>query len=583
MKSAATSTRPRRALPSPSGVLLDLAAWKIGMLLLGAIVVVAIEQLTFPAPRSLARAVILPFAMAAIMGLAHAVALVRPWRFARELHGHIVASANRLAGPGVSGEAVRAFHELPRRAAGMAALSLLVLVASDLVGEGWLTGTGGLEGAAYGLLVFGVLQSAASVVSIFWRAALWQWLRYISPNHFPTDAIRRQLAQRFTLRVGSVLVLLACISLSLPLAFVGHATRDAPPEGVHLFFLGALLSTAAAVAGGTWLALRLGRRLADDVTELGGFVRSLSRAVRGQRARPGAVPPLRTRLAADLGARIVELSAQYGELLEGEVEARTNIETTQLLKRRFMAHMSHDLRSPLNSIAGFTEILGADDSPLNSEQRRSVVAIRRAGQDLVQLVTEIVDMARIEAGRLELVPEPTDLVAVLGDALEAVRRRSAEPVRIALTIDDSLPTLHLDPQRTAQAISGVLSHVTRLTPEGLITLGAGRLPDAAAGPHVLVEIVARDLPPEDTQRMFLAFREVRKASGRRVGGLGLGIALARSLVIAQGGDLAYDSEGGRFRFLFPVLAAETQDAETQAETPDAETPDAATPDAATVR
>lgn len=549
-----------RSVPSPRALLLDLVAWKLGMFLLGAIVVVCIEQLAFPTPRAFRDIAPVPVAVVGAMCLVAGLVVQRPWRALLRLRPYVLASAERLAAPPVDPDDIVAVHELPGRCASAAALALTLLVGFDVLSGGALTGHSGLEAAAFDLMMFGVLQAAVSVTFILWRTSLWSWTRHIDPRDFPAERMRRVLAQRFAGRIGSVLVLLACISLSFPLAFLARDSVVAERPQALLFFVGALGVTAVAVLGGTWLAHRLGRRLATDVAELTVFVGRLRDAVRTQQPHPVDAPEPRTPNASALAARIVELSARYSTLLQAEVEARTNIETTQVLKRRFMAHMSHDLRSPLNSIAGFAEILAGSESPLNGEQIRSVRAIRRAGQDLVQLVTEIVDTARVEAGRMELVVEPTDFEHVIGEALEIVRARQEEALRISISISGELPPLALDAQRTAQAISGVLLHVTRMAPDGGVVLEAGKLPDTAdAGRFVQVEIVAEDLPPEDTQRMFLAFRELREPSGRRVGGLGLGMALARRLMTAQAGDLAYDKDGGRFRFLFPV--AEEVDAE----------------------
>ncbi len=475
------------------------------------------------------------------------------------------ASVRRRAVEGVGSPlftgAAGVFHG-PTRVTMAAAAAVLLLVLLDAAGAGAVSGIVGPRRVAVDVLVFGVLQSGLLYVAQAWRGLLWAWLSRLNPNDvmLPT---RPFLARRYALRVASAFTLLGASILSVPLAYLASAQElvglsSARLEAVVQPYVAAAISSVLIVgAVAVFLGYVIGRRIAADVNDLDAYVRSLGSASDHWSSESLPVLPeirMRTAVAHAIARSVRDLSAKYAAMAWQERRSRRAIEDMQRLKARFMAFMSHDLRSPLNAITGFADILADEiDGPLNAEQRRSVQAIRESGRALVRLVTDIVDTARIEAGRLELSREPTDLVHLTREAIEQARCFVRAPgPRFEVRLGERPPTLDVDRDRALQALVGVLAYVTRMVPEGTICIECAEGTAEDGTSVTRLRIRAEDLPPEDTQRIFVAFREVKRPSGRRVGGLGLGLALARSLVVAHGGDLHYESDGPAFVFELPV-------------------------------
>ncbi len=544
----------------------DLALAQVAIGLAGCVVVVMFAWVALPIPTALIDNVaLLQLLACAAMGAGSALLSIGPWRQSKAMYAHVWRRHRREAIGQLDPvgrlppDVAVAMFDLPPRGSLGAGLALLTVLVADASSGGAISGLRGMQLFAVSLLTFGVLQSAAMVTSIASRALLWRWLSRVHPRDAP---VRRRwfprLAARLAIRVGSVLTLLGCVALSLPLSYLSAAQELQTHEAVFSFgsapmayFAGALAGTVFAIVVGVAAATQLGRQFASDMSDLAHHVEALSRSRSFVDRRPEPqLPHVRTDVATLLAARTALLANKYAALAEREVRARQAIEATQRLKTRFMAHMSHDLRSPLNSIAGFAEILSDDRAGLNSEQMASVLSIRHSGRNLVLLVTDIVDTARIEAGRLTLHRERCDLRTVLAAAIETAQELDgAGTLEVHLELAPDAPAAFwFDGARVEQAIGGVLSHVVRMSTPGVIQVQAKGRPDGLE-----VEVVAEQLPPEDTQRMFLAFRELKQASGRRVGGLGLGLSLARSLVEAHGGELRYDSSESRFTFFFPTL------------------------------
>ncbi len=472
-------------------------------------------------------------------------------------------SAER-ASDGPPAAAVEAAFHGPFRVTFAAALAVLGLVVLDALTGGAISRIGGPRRVAVDVLLFGVFQSGLLYVARAWRGLLWAWLSRLNPGD-GTVPTRPSLARRYALRVASAFTLLGASVSSVPLAYLGSAqglAQDAShfDSPGRLYVAGAVASVLLIGAVAVVLGWRIGCRIASDVRELDAYVRSLAGVrERWSSGTPALLPDARvgTSVARGIARSVRALSEKYAAMARQERRSRQAIEDMQRLKARFMAFMSHDLRSPLNAITGFADILADEvDGPLSTEQRKSVQAIRESGQVLLRLVTDIVDTARIEAGRLLLGREAVELWALAEEAVARVRGQVGDPgPRFDLSFETASPMVHVDRERVLQALVGVLAHVARMAPEGTICV-AGSMAVAPGGGFVArLQVEAEDLPPEDTQRIFVAFREIKRPSGRRVGGLGLGLALARTLIVAHGGELHYESSGpggASFTFELPV-------------------------------
>ncbi|MAQ14822.1 MAG: hypothetical protein CMN30_08505 [Sandaracinus sp.] len=400
--------------------------------------------------------------------------------------------------------------------------------------------------ALFEITVFASLQTAGVRVGIAWRAILGAVTDRISPAAVPVST-SRFLASTFGARAASVAFAVVAVTGAVAAARVPALPPLAP-------FLVALAAAAIAYVRG----LRLGRLVVDDLEDLRAYAALAAAGSAWSEASvvPAAPTAMRTTAAQPVAEAVAELAPRYAAMAQAEERARHSVSQARALKTRFVALMSHDLRSPLNSITGFAEVLGEElDGPLTEGQRESVEAIRESGQELARLVTDILDSARLEAGRLTLEKSWLATATLMGNAIGQARQRLGR-AEIALEprIDAGLPPLWIDAERVAQALGSLLIHVGRMARSGTVYLDARQAQD-----HVRMDIHAGDLRADDSRLIFDAFRAVKAPSGQRIAGLGLGLALARGLVESNGGTLTYEvrNGGGRFVMLLPTAAPES--------------------------
>jgi signal transduction histidine kinase len=248
-------------------------------------------------------------------------------------------------------------------------------------------------------------------------------------------------------------------------------------------------------------------------------------------------------LAANLDRMSMELGRLYGQL-----------EAASRHKSEFLANMSHELRTPLNAIIGFSEVLQERMfGELNDKQAEYVQDIHASGQHLLALINEILDLSKIEAGRMELEPSTFDVAAMLEGAVMLVRDRAARRgITLELRIDPAVRELVADERKVRQVVVNLLANAVKFTPEGgRITLTAE---PADGGVAVAVADTGVGIAPEDQATIFEEFRQVGSGASRREG-TGLGLALARRFVELHGGRIGVTSElgkGSTFTFALPM-------------------------------
>jgi signal transduction histidine kinase len=231
------------------------------------------------------------------------------------------------------------------------------------------------------------------------------------------------------------------------------------------------------------------------------------------------------------------------ELLEN-LAAKEAAEAKSKVKSEFLANMSHELRTPLNAIIGFSDTMRSRlFGPMHARYEEYAGLIHDSGQHLLSLITDILDLSKIEAGKFILDPRPVDLGETVATCLEMTRLR-AEETGIALTahVPDDLPMLIADPRSVKQILLNLLSNAVKFTPKG----GAVSLSARAREGRLLLAV--RDtgigIPGKTLARIGLAFEQADNDPMRAREGTGLGLALVKSLVEQHGGRVQIESREG---------------------------------------
>jgi signal transduction histidine kinase len=238
---------------------------------------------------------------------------------------------------------------------------------------------------------------------------------------------------------------------------------------------------------------------------------------------------------------------------EIEIKSR-ELEAASRHKSEFLANMSHELRTPLNAIIGFSEILSERMfGELNEKQDEYLKDIHASGQHLLSLINDILDLSKIEAGKMELELSSFDLPTTIDNALVLVRERaSRRGIALGKTVDERLGLIEADERKLRQVLLNLLSNAIKFTPEG------GRIDVRAVPMDGSVSVSVTDtgvgIAPEDQEAVFEEFRQVGSAD-KRVGGTGLGLALSRKFIELHGGRIWVKSQvGAGSCFTFEVPA-----------------------------
>lgn len=235
--------------------------------------------------------------------------------------------------------------------------------------------------------------------------------------------------------------------------------------------------------------------------------------------------------------------------------AKEQAEQTSQFKSSFLANMSHELRTPLNSIIGFAELLyDGHVSPEMPEHHEFLGDILTSGRHLLQLINDVLDLSKVEAGRLEFHPEQLDLPLLIREVLTVLRPlASSKQIRVETALHPKLTDVFLDPARLKQVLYNFLSNAIKFTPpSGRIVVRT--LPEGVSAFRLLVEDTGVGIAAEDLGRLFTEFEQLDAGSAKKHGGTGLGLALTKRLVESQGGSVgvhSVPSEGSTFYAILP--------------------------------
>ena len=249
------------------------------------------------------------------------------------------------------------------------------------------------------------------------------------------------------------------------------------------------------------------------------------------------------------------LAIQNARLFQEIEDKSRQIEAANRHKSEFLANMSHELRTPLNAIIGFSEVLGERlFGELNEKQAEYTDDILTSGRHLLSLINEILDLSKVEAGRMELELATFDLPLAIDNARTFVRERATRHgIALDVTVDDRLGDFVGDERKIKQILLNLLSNAVKFTPEG------GRVGISARQTDGSVEISVSDtgigIAPEDQPKIFEEFRQVGSDYAHKVEGTGLGLTLAKKFVELHGGKIWVESEvgkGSKFTFALPI-------------------------------
>ena len=249
---------------------------------------------------------------------------------------------------------------------------------------------------------------------------------------------------------------------------------------------------------------------------------------------------------------LVIRNIQFNEELSRKNEELTHLDQ---LKSDFMATMSHELRTPLTSIIGYSDmLLSGMTGELNEKQAAFVDSILKGGEALLNLINDVLDLTKIEAGRLELNREPVDLRAALLGVLPVIKPRAQDKrIRISTFLPTDLPLVWADPAKLNQILLNLLTNGIKYTHEnGSVSVEARTMND-------LVEIWVNDsgigIAKEDQDKVFQRFTQIDSSATRSQGGTGLGLAIVKELVELHGGSIRVQSKlgkGSSFIFTVPI-------------------------------
>jgi len=277
-----------------------------------------------------------------------------------------------------------------------------------------------------------------------------------------------------------------------------------------------------------------------------------------------AIAEEKTREIYETNVRLQRLNDRLEELVRQRTAelaaARDEAVRASQAKSAFLANMSHELRTPLNAIIGYSEILLEEAVELGQDVLKpDLDKIRGAGKHLLGLINDVLDLSKIEAGKMDVFVEEFDVVAMLADVratIEPLVARNGNTLEIRC--DPELGVMRSDQVKVRQALFNLLSNAAKFTKEGRITLEARRL----AGEHgdrlgFEVSDTGIGMTPEQVARLFQAFSQADASTNRNYGGTGLGLAITRHFCRMLGGDVAVASEHGRgstFTVTLPVVS-----------------------------
>ena len=251
-------------------------------------------------------------------------------------------------------------------------------------------------------------------------------------------------------------------------------------------------------------------------------------------------------------------------LYEEQRRTAEQLREIDTLKSQFLANMSHELRTPLNSIIGFSRvIMKGIDGPVTDLQQQDLSAIYNAGQHLLSMINDILDISKIEAGKMELAFDDVDITSILESVLSTARGLVKDkPVQLVTDLEENLPIIRADATRVRQILLNLISNAAKFTDEGSITIAVRQRTGEGGRPELYITVTdtGTGISEKDQEKLFIPFSQVDGSPTRKVGGTGLGLSITRMLVELHGGEIGVisaEGQGSTFWFTLPVPTEET--------------------------
>jgi signal transduction histidine kinase len=258
--------------------------------------------------------------------------------------------------------------------------------------------------------------------------------------------------------------------------------------------------------------------------------------------------------------------AEKKHLLEKQAE----VEAANRAKSAFLANMNHEMRTPMNAIVGLTNLMLEEDE-IPDKAKETLKKINTAGNTLMELINDVLDISKIEAGKQELTPVQYDVASFLNDIITInIIRIGNKPIKFKLDINDNIPqTFFGDELRLKQILNNLLSNAFKYTKEGTVTLGADcrREGDDRVWVTFSISDTGIGIRKEDMEKLFIDFNQVDTHANRKIEGTGLGLSLTKKITELMGGEITVESEYGKgttFRVRIPqgfvtdtIIAKET--------------------------